>query len=730
MSYKSRWLVVCVGPLVAAASPTLAQTSGGSTLEEVVVTAEKVESSEQKTAVSMQVYTPEDLANRGAHDLQSLATSDPSITFAVSTGQPYIAMRGVSTGNVTETGNPSVAVATDGIFLNRSYSLNESMYDLDRVEILRGPQGTLYGRNAVGGIVNIITAKPTRQYESRISVEGGNFNTLNFEGMLNLPLSDTVAVRFAGASYFHDGYRDNSPNVEDGDDQNARSGRVLLSFEPTEHFKGILGFTFTRVDAVGKTTLRIPFEGGPGSTTPSHNAQNLGDPDAFPVYAPQFEDSKTQDFRWDFSYDGLPAGMTLSLLGGWNSIDWHHATPVPANPTWGWVAGGSTQNTSYFQNEYPETQSHELRLSSRTDQRLTWQTGLYYFKEKSTVDSRFIDNFGTTYQNDLITVFNFPRVESESKAVFAQTSFAASDTLKFTAGARYTKDSIERQGTFQLYRTITPGPGAILIEPNVNGSAESNKTTWTAGVDWNLSNWNLLYGKVSTGYKAGGFTGAGSYKPETLTAYEIGSKNRFAGDTLQLNAAAYYMEYTDQQLNQFSDPQAGAQTVNADSRIYGLEANLIALLDPIGRFELGVNYLDAEITGFVPPANFNPAVSASIVGNDVPMSPDLTASASFEHAWENALGGTIKGTVQAKYESSKYFSANNFASTFQNDNTVLNASVSYQREDSDWTWQLYGRNLTDETVLIDASEVYVANSYQYSFAPPRTYGIRVTANFK
>lgn len=694
-------------------------------LKEVVVTAERTQSNEQKTPISMQVYSHQDLVARGAINLQSLANTDPSITFAYSTGEPYIAMRGVATGNVTDTGDPSVAVETDGIFLNRSYSLESDMYDIARVEVLRGPQGTLYGRNAVGGVISIITAHPAHHFDSRASVEVGNYGTLNTEGMLNLPLSRTLAVRFAAASFFHNGYRNNAPSRTNGDDMNSRSGRMEVAFDPGAGFHGWLSYEYTRETDAGQAAELIPFDGPNGTAT--HKAQNPS-PYAWPIYAPHFNDLTEKDLKWSLTQGHLPGGVTITLLGGWNSTEWHHAQPSIATPGNGWEVGGQSKYASYFQNEYPVTQSDELRFSSPTDQRFTWQTGIYYFQDKSQVFSHFVDNYGTQYQDNNITTFVFPRDDSTSKAVYGQFTYKITNAVSFTGGGRYTKDDIVRAGTFDAYRQRAGH--LILITPNVNGRASSDKVTYLADVNWQVTPQNMVYGKVSTGYKAGGFTGAGSYKPESLISYEIGSKNRMFNDTAQLNGDVYYMNYTNQQLNQFTDPLAGAQTVNANSKIYGIEASLKTLLGRIGQLEIDADYLHARVEGFVPPPGYNPAVSEPIIGNELPVSPPYSVSAQFQHTWDGILNGVVTGMISAKYQDSMFFSANDFASTQSSANTTENVALTYQRDDSNWSAMFYCRNITNRPVLIDAEEVYTTGAYQYDWAPPRTFGVRITASFK
>ncbi len=708
MTYKNRRLLLLTIPLLASSS-ALAQTSGDG-LEEVVVTAQKTESSEQKTPISMQVYSAEDLLNSGVNNVQSLAQSDPNVSFAYAGGSAYIAMRGIATSNTTETGQPSVAVATDGIFQARSYTLEASMYDIDHIEVLRGPQGTLYGRNAVGGLISIVNAKPKDEFQGRASVDAGNFGKLDIEGMLNLPVASWMQVRVSGVSLYHDGYRHNSPSA-DGDDADSRSGRLQVALQPFEHLNLLLTGQYTRMTAIGQIAKALPFE---APSQPSHELPDIGSIRRWSVAAPHYTNLRATDFRWEATYDNLPGGLTVTYLGGRESLDYQR--------------GNAVQGTlGFYQNEHPSTISHELRLSSPTDSALFWQVGAYYFREENELVSGLVENKGSLAElTDIL--FTFTDIPSKSKAVFGQASYELTDNLKLNAGARYTKDSNSREGTLQLIG-FSPAPFPITIP--LPGSAESTKTTWMTGLDWSVTDRNLLYVKASTGYKAGGFTGAGQYRPESLLAYEAGTKNRFYDDRLQWNAAAYWMKYKDQQLNQFSDPIVGAQTVNADSKIYGVETNLSALVEPVGRIDFGLNYLHARITDFVPPPGYNPAISASIDGNRTPLSPTIAATAKLEHTWSGISDGAFTGRVQAKYESEKFYSANNFQSTRQKPYTTVDLGLDYQRDGANWLVQAYVRNLTDKDVFSDAEEIYNVSPglYVYSFQAPRTFGVKVTANF-
>src|ERR1700723_512752 len=205
-------------------------------LQEIVVTAQHKEENAQSTPIAMSVYTADAVKQNNIVDIASLSTFAPDVNFSTSEGTPIITIRGISSQDVTENGDPAVAVNTDGFYVNRPYGLDATIYDIDRIEVLRGPQGTLNGRNAIGGAINIVTAQPTNTFAAYTSISYGNFNALTFQGMVNLPINDILQMRLAFLTVSHDGYRNNAPQP-DADDADNKSGRVELAFEPIEHFK-------------------------------------------------------------------------------------------------------------------------------------------------------------------------------------------------------------------------------------------------------------------------------------------------------------------------------------------------------------------------------------------------------------------------------------------------------------------------------------------------------------
>ncbi len=700
-------------------------------LAEITVTAQKRSENAQTTPVAMSVYTAADIRREGITDISTLATSDTSLnmTQALGGAEPYLTIRGISSSDTTEIGDPAVGVATDGFFTNRTYDLLGSLFDVQRIEVLRGPQGTLYGRNTAGGVVNIITNKPGDGFAADAAVETGNYNMRDYTGMLNVPVSKSLQVRAAFSSQNHDGYRHLIvyPGLppEGGDDQNMNAMRLEIAFEPFQHLNGLITYQSLQIGGTGGAYKLIPFVPNPiVSGDIVHALPAIGDTSTWNSYAPTWQSIDEKTYKLELSYDGLPGGSKIIYLGGYDNFQWHHSSPLNT-----FFGTPFTTSETFLQNEYPKTQSHELRIVSPNSGRLTWQGGVYYFEERSTnLDSSAVENPGATNATTLIE-FKFPLVEATSRAVYGQGSYKLTHSVSVSAGARYTKDAKERTGVFNLNVLNVYGiPQA--------GSTRSSKTTGHLGVEWKPTAQMFEYAKVDTGYKAGGFTTCNPYGPETVTAYEVGSKNRLDNDRAQLNVAAFFNDYKNQQISTFVPSSvciSNSTVQNAGgSHIYGVEGDFEQLIDPIGKIHLAVTYLHARFTNFVAAPGLGAAVAdctpaangnCQLAGNTLPKAPTITVSASVEHTWSLSNDLSLNGRAEGKYTSHQYYDAFNYPSTTSPGYAIANLYLDL--EHTNWRVGLFVRNLTDKFYFTNMQEYYTVNAYSYSFGAPRTFGMRI-----
>jgi iron complex outermembrane receptor protein len=696
---------------VRAQGSAAADDSSAVTLAEVVVTAEKRSTSAQSTAIALNVFDAGALQESGVGDIGQLATIAPTINFGQNAGATTIALRGVSSRDITEIGDPAVAINVDGIFLQRPTGMNASFYDIERIEVLRGPQGTLYGRNATGGVINIITAKPTQTLGGYAAVTAGNYDTINAEGAVNLPLTSTLAMRASFITRSHEGYRNNG-SAGHGDDEDAQGGRLQFLYQPTDRFSLLLSGSYLQQGGIGPVYDGIPFTST--QTVPPTDANKV---DNFALSTRGDFDVKRlnavvqADYDFDFA--------TLTYLGGYVGLDFKHL----------WDNDGQRDKFfDYDRDEVSDDYSHELRLASNNKHGFVWQTGVYYYDQSIDLNNNFLLSPNPVPVS--VREYHFD-IDSESYAAFGQASFDLTDQLKISAGVRYSKDEKSRTGfsyVGSLTQDVSSGT-AVRAFSTENSSASSDKVTWHTGLDYQLTPDNLLYAKVDTGYKSGGFTIVAPYDPETLTAYELGSKNRFLGGTLQANFSAFYYDYENQQVTQFisSGPLTGQSTVlNAGaSEIYGAEAETTWLMSDADKIDFSVAYLSAEFTDF---SVANGASNLSLAGNDVIQSPEWSLGLGYEHSFMFA-GGTLTPRVQSQYRSSSYLTFYNRPNDRQEAYTLTDLSLGYARDDKSWSVQAYVRNVENTLVLTNADQGGPYAATRYQFGAPRTFGLRLQVNW-
>lgn len=717
--------VIALGLSTLFAAPALAQAPAAANatadsdtgLAEIVVTAEKRTGNAQKTAIAIDVVSSDKLAQNGVSDIQQLQNVAPGVQFGQAGTSTFVTVRGVSGRDSTEIGDPAVAINMDGIFLQRPSGMNAAFFDLDRIEVLRGPQGTLYGRNATGGVINIVSKRPSfDDVSGYAALTLGNYKTINGEGAINLPLGETLAVRASFTSRNHDGYRNNESGLFPtngklrGDDEDTQGARVQLLFKPSSQFSALLSGTYIKQGGVGPAVAGYPTT-RPLAPTDSELAKN------YPLNTVGDFRTVRKNLSAELNYDFGPVKATY--LFGYAGLDIDHTFDND---------GVDTRFYVFKRGEYSEDLSHEFRLASNGDGPFQWQVGAYIYDQDLQVRSlNYVDRIAPF----ILRNFHFD-VNVKSRAGFGHFSYALSDQLKFSAGVRYSKDTKVRTG----YRLAGPGLGGAdlnltaqptLTQINEGAASRSSDDDWSYhfGLDYQLSPSSLLYAKVDRGYKSGGFTSLNSYGPEHVMAYEIGSKNRFLDNTLQLNLSAFHYDYRDQQVGQIT-PQ-GALTLNAGkSRVNGVEAQIDWKATPSDHLDLSINYLDAKFTDFA----VNVAgVNVQQKGHRLIQAPEWSMTAGYEHAFELGNGGTVTPRIQGSYRSEYWFTVFNNANDRQRPYATLDLSLGYTAPENKWSLQLFARNVTDATALTSANIGSFSGTNIYQYIAPRTFGGRVQVNF-
>ncbi|SEJ16546.1 iron complex outermembrane recepter protein [Sphingobium sp. AP50] len=745
---------------VAFASPLWAQDNGPADtdkvgLADIVVTAQKRATNIQDTPIAMRAFDSDAVLNAGISDVNGLSRLAPDLNITNDTQYTKISVRGISSQDHGETADPALTINIDGEYINRPIALNASFFDLERIEVLRGPQGTLYGRNATAGALNIVVAKPKLgEFSGYATGSYGNYKSLSAEAAVNVPLGDKVAIRASGMHNEHDGYFNNG-SAGRGSAGNTDAARLSIYAEPTEGVRAYLAGEYVNVDTTGVAQYGIvvanngvltnpAYAGGlvdPIPSTPQlenggvpHNLQFNPPRKSFPLGDLGYTRIKQYAVRGRLDIDVGSIG-TLSYIGGYRDVQSDVSQPLN-----GYVPTVFIQN--YEKNS--QTQSHEIRLSGGENGGVIYQVGAFYFNEDQYMAQGLFLPLaaGGSYLN----YFYRPYVKNKSYAGFAQATVPLAETLSVTGGIRYTKDKKNAQFTnfgprFGLGSTppTLETAGSTTTYPNMKDS----QVTWTLGVDYKPSRDNLIYGKVATGYKAGGFDNVSSFGAEKLTAYEIGTKNSFANRTIQFNASAFYYDYKDQQIPIFLDTNVGAEVVNAGaSRIWGIETDTTILLSRNDRFTATVNYLNAKLTKFS--ANLlgltgtltdsdpnTPGLQPfDLSGNTPVQSPKWTIALGYDHDFHFG-DQKVTASLFSRFKSDYYLQPSNDLATRQKAFTQTDFTLEWVAPNDRFSVQGFVRNIENYRPFAFAGYVNAGGSLliNYVYGSPRTYGVRGTVRF-
>jgi len=692
----------------------------------IVVTAQKREESLSTVPLAITAVSGEALSRMGVTDVTSLGQLAPNVNFANETARDavFITIRGISTNDTRNEADPTTAFHIDGAYVPRLSGANAYFFDVDRVEILRGPQGTLYGRNSTSGAVNLISRKPEDSFGGYLEATYGNFDRFLTTGAINVPVvDDTLAVRASFITESRDGYRDNSLAGAPGDDADDIAARLHILARPTERLTILGTYEMYRKDGVGGVQAFLPFEGNPNPAVVLPSRRR------FPLDTQGFRDNSTDSVRLNADYD-------LGFATATYQFSYRDEKRDTLNDLDGTAVSDSTLRETFSS----ESTTHELRLTSNGDHNLDWIIGAFYLDEElnSLFNIQIPTNFGAFSRLD----FDFiDRDQSnESYAFFGQATYALSRNLDLTVGARYTRDDKKKPDSQQIIRRLDPqGPPPLQIISQ-NQSADFDKVTWRVALDYTLSDDTLLYSSIGTGYKAGGFNRGTSqqvYAPETVTAYEAGIKTALFDNRLRLNASAFYYDYEDLQLAQV-ETQANGVIENitrnaASAEIWGLELEGSARPWAGGLVAFSVGYLNTEFGQFSNVLDDLNGNLEDLSGNRLINAPEVTATLTLEPFSVKVGPGTLAPMVQFHYESSAFLRVQNRESDRRDSFTKTDARLRYSGIEESWFVEAYVQNIEDENVLSSVSTgtfiIGSGPSLKGVFGAPRTYGLRIGTTF-
>ncbi len=684
------------------------------TLEEVIVTAQKRSTTIQETPIAITAFTGEMLASAVVTDAADLNGKSPNLHIAKGGTNVEIAIRGINSTNNVEAGDPAVAFHVDGIYLGRPIAAGAIFYDLERVEVLNGPQGTLYGRNATAGSINVITNKPAQDFEANLELNLGNYGRVYTQGMVNVPVTDQFQLRAAFFKDDRDGYYEavdfeTGEQLSEGDSADDQGFRLHGLYQPTDNLSLLLS-----VDYLSK-------EGAPPY---QRDVPVVGDVFSVVTTGSGYSDIEDKGVKFELIYDLEFATLTYLT-----------ASRETAYSAGGAAAGNSTLlGATLTVDNSMEQVTHELRLASTGEGDVQWIAGAYYFKEEQDIFFILADLLEIAPppfpKGDL--TFDQPEVEATSTAIFGQLDYTFADNFRLSAGLRYTLDEKARIGSSLV--TIDEIDLVLQEVPNI-ADEDWDSINWKLGLDWFVAENSMLYFSVGTGYKAGGYfdgIAPNDYDEETVLSWEFGSKNQFMNNRLQLNIAAFYYDYEDFQVTQ-TEPLAGlpggaqgSVTRNAgEAEIYGAELSAQFLATASDRFNLQLSYLNSEFTDFL---LYDPIgdVTNDYSGNKLNKAPNWTATVGYQHEWALGENGSMTAGGLVYFMDDHYLTFRNEDISEQQAYMKVDLNLVYTSPEGNWFVSAYGKNVTDEDVMVSISLVGAATA---GFAAPRTYGVRAGYNW-
>jgi iron complex outermembrane receptor protein len=786
-------LLACT--LAPAMDPVLAQGTAvptapdeGGQLQEVVVSAQKREERLQDTPIAISVFSGEGLEDHNVSSLGDIGQYVPNVDISSdanagggsSNAQIYI--RGIGQNDFLITTDPGVGIYIDGVYFGRATGGIMDLLDLERVEILRGPQGTLFGKNTIGGALNLISQKPSREFGGNVQVGAGNLSRKEVRGSIDMPLSDQWLSKLSVSHKDRDGYVERFFGGEDMGDENSTSARLSLQWNPSDALEANFVADGTRVRQNSAPNFVTAFRDAgnlfplwAGVASPVVNCPTgsggqacqdfvaglgglpyvLGGADPTRSYAtgPNVNDLDLWGMAATFDYKASDA-LTFKSITAYRTFDAQFGRDGDGSP-YQYIATDDTVNQKQW--------SQEFQLIG-TSGRLRWVAGLYYYDEEATDanDVKLASGLfaglealpaavvplapvtcppppgefapcaggaGNPINVGLDLDFNiFNEVNTRSYAGFLQGTYELTARLSGTVGLRYTKEDKEY---FLDHRRANSG--APIIVPTTVGN-DFNAFTPKAALDYKFTDDLLGYVSVSRGFKSGGFNGrpttqgaVESFDPEYLTTYEIGMKSEWLDQRVRLNVAAFFNDYTDVQLSSARADTTGNLVLVVENagkgESKGLEVELQARPVRALTLDAAIGLIDAEYTELDPGATVT-------LDTQFMKTPEVTASAGAAYTWSLAAGSSLTFRGDWNYRDEVWNDVANTPELRQGSYGLLGARLTYAAPDDKWELTAWGTNLTDEEYIV--SGISAADSFgeiEATLGRPREYGLAATYRF-
>jgi len=693
-------------------------------LEEIIVTANKRTENVQDVPVAVTGFAADFILEAGINDLIRLEEYTPGFNVSsFSLGQPALYIRGIGSNEDGAGGDPSVATYIDGVYIARPSGSSFNFINVERIEVLRGPQGTLYGKNAVGGVVSVLTAKPGSEFSGIVEASAGDFDLREVRGTVNAPLSDTLYSNFALSYRERDGYVDNQhidfehQNVDDV----ALQGQLL--YVPSESLDVLFGLDWEDVDRDGNGR-HVQGDGTFGSLHAEDIFTTQTDVEG---YQKREAGGGRLEVNWDMEKTSL---VSISAYRE-NDYSWQE-------DLFGVSLDAHAEQIINSTEEEAKQFSQEFRLQSTQSSDWMWTAGLYYLREE-------IDRFehyhvdilsGAKTSNELFEQEN----TTNSAAIFGEVNKSLGEQFSLTLGLRYTYET--KDFANKASRNDSDFPAFLAEDYDIEVDEQWDDLTWNLVLQYQLDDL-MSYAKVSRGFKSGGFQGVPRYgasaeipfDPEYATNYEIGVKSELFGHRLRLNIAAYYMDYTDLQVTQFEQigtlpsgtPLASAVVRNAaDAVTQGVELEVHWMVTE--RFELFgfYAYNDAEYEDY---SYDDGKVLVDYSGNRLKNAPRNSYAINGRYTLQLGSYGTLAALATYTHRDVTFQSDENHDSNSFKDKDLLGARITWTSPSDRIDVSLWGENITDEEYQIHSIANSSGSEASNLYGMPENYGITASYRF-
>lgn len=703
-------------------------------LEEITVTATKVSENQQKVDIAMEVLTGETLKEMGRNDIDDILSNVSTAIIARTGDGLRVSIRGVSddesTFYDTSQSAPAVAINMDGVRSNRK-DKGGSLFDVQRVEVLYGPQSTIYSSNSPGGVVNIVTAQPKLgQYQASGTIEYGNYDLLRTEGAVNVPVGDKISMRAAFSTEVRDGYYTNG-----ADDANNKAARFRVLYQPVEDLSITLTAQTTKTGGNGMSSNVVAFDRESDVDNPWESSTSS-------TFTPGGRDQKSTEYNATIEWATKYGTATLIPSYSEGSVD-----NVSVSEMFG---------TSYRTRDNSE-KGAELRLASAPDFFFQWLVGYNYYKQE---DFNDMTREGSEQ-------FMSRHIFEDATSLFANITYPLVDTFRLVAGFRRSEDKMHTWN--HEMKPAAPVPGTTErpmqeIGPETRDNNYSNPD-YKIGFEYDLAQQSMLYGNYSTSYRVTGWGGSGDIKPEELDAYTIGSKNRFFDNTLQVNASAYYYDYRNKQARQSESIWIDlngdgivqrSETARdnggdgyGDGRNYGLDLQVTYIITPRDILNFAWSHIESEWTNLTFNYEYEwqnaidpetgeviivPVLDRNYNGKPLTNSPPDTITLSYTHNFTLPNGSAIRAGFNTRYQTEYHLSWKDEMSPWDRQESyhMSDASIVYLHPDKKLSLSLWAKNIEDYAVKRQFREPLTGPNQPagwLSIGSPRTFGATLSMNF-